>query len=116
MGLLLRAFAGLWRAFLGGWRDTPLAPDNLCYLRASVPLSFTGGWAGPGRSGRMQRLLGKAQLTTVFLVWPNICLSCAGCLRAESGQGGHNRRPSQEGIEGMLFLMVGNPLQHTKHS
>lgn len=55
----------------------------------------------------MQSLLGKAQLTTVFLGWPNMHLSCAGCLRAESGHGGTS--PHWKGTEGMLILAVCSP-------
>lgn len=49
---------GSGASFRGPWRHLTILGRGC--LRASAPLSFTEAWAGPSRSGRIQRPLGKS--------------------------------------------------------
>lgn len=69
----------------GGYGDNSPAQDKCC-MYASATLSFTGAWAGPTGSCRVQRALGMVQVIAPFLVWPNLCLSSLECLRTEPDQ------------------------------
>lgn len=107
MGPLLRMFAGIQCVFPGAV-EIPhrLQAGVICELLLHA-LSLGLVWSGPGRSGEMQRLLGKAQLVTCFLVWPNNVLVLSGMSKNRIWPGWLKQTHSSwEGQEAMLFLVV----------
>lgn len=97
---------GSGASFRGPWRHLTILGRG--YLRASAPLSFTEAWAGPSRSGRIQRPLGKSAAEG-FLSGVALCILV---LRRIPESRAATSDPSLwRGPEGVLFLVVPVPLQ-----